>query len=172
MFRPADLVEAAECWELALERAESPSVLALTRQGLPTLRRDYAENLSARGAYVLAPAAGERRVTLIASGSEVAVAIEARALLADQGIPAAVISAPCLELFEQQPPNYRDEVLEPGTLLIGLEAAVRQGWDALLQPDGGFVGMAGFGSSAPCKDLYPHFGITAKAVVDAVKARM
>ncbi|MCH9012813.1 MAG: transketolase, partial [Proteobacteria bacterium] len=172
VFRPADLVETAECWELALERRAGPSVLALTRQGLPALRRDCAENLSAHGAYILAPAESERQVTLIASGSEVSIALEARGLLADQGISAAVVSMPCWELFQAQPAPYRDEVLGPATLRIGIEAGMRQGWDAFLQADGGFVGMTGFGASAPIKDLYPHFGITAEAVVEAVKARL
>ncbi|MCH8137900.1 MAG: hypothetical protein IH926_02915 [Proteobacteria bacterium] len=172
VFRPADLVETAECWELALERRAGPSVLALTRQGLPALRRDCAENLSAHGAYILAPAESERQVTLIASGSEVSIALEARGLLADQGISAAVVSMPCWELFQAQPAHYRDEVPGPATLRIGIEAGMRQGWDAFLQADGGFVGMTGFGASAPIKDLYPHFGITAEAVVEAVKARL
>ena len=172
VFRPADLVETAECWELALERRAGPSVLALTRQSLPALRRDCAENLSAHGAYILVPAENERQVTLIASGSEVSIALEARGQLADQGISAAVVSMPCWELFQAQPAPYRDEVLGPGGLRIGIEAGLRQGWDAWLQPDGGFVGMTGFGASAPIEDLYEHFGITAQAVVEAVKARL
>ncbi len=172
VFRPADTIETAECWELALEQRRRPSVLALSRQGLPTLRKEIAENLSALGAYILAPAESERQVTLIASGSEVEIALEARALLHEQAISAAVVSTPCWELFEEQTAHYRDEVLGPGTLHIGLEAAVRQGWDAWLGRDDDFVGMRGFGASAPYKDLYQHFGITAEAVVAAVKARL
>ncbi len=172
VFRPADVIETAECWELALDSRAAPSVLALSRQGLPFLRKDASENLSAHGGYILAPAGNERQVTLIASGSEVAIALEAQALLGAQDISAAVVSMPCWELFQAQTPHYRDEVLGPGTLHIAIEAGLRQGWDAWLQPDGGFVGMTGFGASAPAKDLFPHFGITAEAVVEAVKARL
>ena len=147
------------------------------RKGLPALRRDCAENLSAHGAYILVPAESERQVTLIASGSEVSIALKARGLLADRGISAAVVSMPCWELFQAQPAHYQDEVLGPGTLRIGIEAGLRQGWDAFLQADGGqagggFVGMTGFGASAPAGKLYEHFGITAGAVVEAVKARL
>jgi transketolase len=149
VFRPADTIETAECWELALDSRDAPSVLALSRQGLPSLRQDPSENLSGLGGYILAPAGNERQVTLIASGSEVALALEAQAQLGAQGIWAAVVSMPCWELFEAQPPHYRDEVLGPGTLRIAIEAGLRQGWDAWLQPDGGFVGMTGFGASAP-----------------------
>jgi transketolase len=172
VFRPADTIETAECWELALDSRDAPSVLALSRQGLPSLRQDPSENLSGLGGYILAPAENERQVTLIASGSEVALALEAQAQLGAQGIWAAVVSMPCWELFEAQPPHYRDEVLGPGTLRIAIEAGLRQGWDAWLQPDGGFVGMTGFGASAPIQDLYKHFGITAEAVVAAVQARL
>ncbi len=172
VFRPADTIETAECWELALDSRAAPSVLVLSRQGLPSLRQDASENLSAQGGYILAPAENERQVTLIASGSEVAIALEARAQLGAQGISAAVVSMPCWELFQAQTPHYRDEVLGPGTPRIAIEAGLRQGWDAWLQPDGGFIGMTGFGASAPAKDLYPHFGITAEAVVEAVKARL
>ena len=172
VFRPADTIETAECWELALDSRAAPSVLVLSRQGLPSLRQDASENLSAHGGYILAPAENERQVTLIASGSEVAIALEARAQLGAQGISAAVVSMPCWELFQAQTPHYRDEVLGPGTPRIAIEAGLRQGWDAWLQPDGGFIGMTGFGASAPAKDLYPHFGITAEAVVEAVKARL
>jgi transketolase len=172
VFRPADTVETAECWELAIEHADGPSVLALTRQALPTVRGECAENLSAHGAYILAPAERERQVTLLATGSEVQVAIEARRLLAEGGISAAVVSMPCWELFEAQPAHYRDEVLGPGTLRIGIEAAAPFGWDRWIGPDGAFLGMRGFGASAPYKALYEHFGITPQAVVEAVKARL
>ena len=173
VFRPADGVETAECWELALDSADGPSVLALTRQGLPTVRREpTAENLSGYGAYILAPADRTREVTLIASGSEVEIALAAQGLLKDQGISAAVISMPCWELFAAQPQHYRDEVLGAGTLHIGLEAAGPFGWDRWIEPGGDFIGMRGFGASAPAGELYKHFGITAQAVVDSVKARL
>ena len=172
VLRPADTIETAECWELALDSRAAPSVLALSRQGLPSLRKDASENLSAHGGYILAPAENERQVTLIASGSEVELALEARAQLGERGISAGVVSMPCRELFQAQTPHYRDEVLGPGTLRIAIEAGLHHGWDAWLQPDGVFVGMTGFGASAPAKDLYPHFGITAEAVVEAVTARL
>ncbi len=172
VFRPADTIETAECWELALDSRAAPSVLALSRQNLPSLRKDASENLSAQGGYILAPAENARQVTLIASGSEVMVALEARAQLGAQGISATVVSMPCWELFQAQTSHYRDQVLGPGTLRIAIEAGLRHGWDTWLQPDGGFIGMTGFGASAPVEDLYPHFGITAEAVVEAVKARL
>ncbi len=172
VFRPADTIETAECWELALLAEKNPSVLALTRQGLPTLRRECNENLSAYGAYIMAPADSERQVTLIASGSEVQIAMEAQQLLREQNISAAVVSMPCWELFEQQPPHYRDEVLGPGTLHIAIEAGVAFGWDRWIEAGGGFIGMRGFGASAPAKELYKKFGITAEAVVEAVKTRI
>jgi transketolase len=172
VFRPADTVETAECWELALLCETAPSVLALTRQGLPTLRRECGENLSSYGAYIMAPADSERQVTLIASGSEVQIAMQAQQLLRDEGISAAVVSMPSWELFEQQPPHYRDEVLGPGTLHIAIEAAASFGWDRWIEAGGTFVGMRGFGASAPAKELYEKFGITAEAVVEAVKSRI
>ncbi|MEO3428869.1 transketolase [Pelagibius sp. CAU 1746] len=172
VFRPADTIETAECWELALQSEDAPSLLALTRQGLPTLRKDISENHSAYGAYIMAPADSERQVTLIASGSEVQIALEAQKLLRDEGISAAVVSMPCWELFEQQPPHYRDEVLGPGTLHIAIEAALPFGWERWIESGGAFVGMRSFGASAPIKDLYKKFDITAEAVVDAVKTRI
>ncbi len=171
VFRPADTIETAECWELALESADAPSLLALTRQGLPTLRKDISENLSAYGAYIMVPADSERQVTLIASGSEVQIAMEAQKLLREQGISAAVVSIPCWELFEQQPAHYRDEVLGPGTLHIAIEAAVPFGWERWIESGGGFIGMRDFGASAPAKELFKKFNITAEAVVEAVKTR-
>jgi transketolase len=172
VFRPADTIETAECWELALDSAEAPSVLALTRQGLPTLRRDVSENLSSYGAYIMSPADSERQVTLLASGSEVEIAMAAQDLLRAEGISAAVVSMPCWELFEQQPPHYRDEVLGPGTLHIAIEAGLPFGWERWIEAGGGFVGMRDFGASAPAKELYRKFNITAEAVVDAVKSRI
>lgn len=172
VLRPADAVETAECWQIALEATGSPSVLALTRQNVPTLRTEHtAENLSARGAYVLAEAEGERKATILATGSEVSLAMEARKALQAQGIGTAVVSMPSWELFERQDDAYKASVLGTG-VRVGVEAAIRLGWDRWLGDKGAFVGMAGFGESAPYQELYKHFGITAEAVVDAVKARL
>ena len=171
VFRPCDSIETAEAWELAIERSEGPSVLALTRQGVPTLRTEtYAENLTAHGAYILAPAGGSREVTLIASGSEVHLALEARKRLADDNISAAVVSMPCWETFAEQPAHYRDEVLGPGALRVAIEAANSFGWERWVGLDGAIISMPGFGASAPGPTLYEHFGITTEAVVEKVKA--
>jgi transketolase len=167
LFRPADAVETAECWALALESRDRPSALALTRQEVPALRRQHTdENLCARGAYVLAEEP-EARVTLLATGSEVSIAMEARGLLAADGIKARVVSMPCWALFEAQPGAYRDYVLGKGMARVGVEAGISLGWDRYLGEFGQFVGMTGFGASAPAKELYPHFGITAEAVAEA-----
>ncbi|CAO3420625.1 transketolase [Azospirillum endophyticum] len=172
VLRPADAVETAECWQIALEATGAPSVLALTRQNVPTLRTEHtAENRSARGAYVLAEAEGERKATILATGSEVSLAMEARKALQAQGIGTAVVSMPSWELFERQDDAYKASVLGTG-VRVGVEAAIRLGWDRWLGDKGAFVGMAGFGESAPYQELYKHFGITAEAVVDAVKARL
>ncbi|CAO3400054.1 transketolase [Azospirillum palustre] len=172
VLRPADAVETAECWQIALEATGAPSVLALTRQNVPTLRTEHTpENLSARGAYVIVEAEGERKATILATGSEVSLAVEARKALQAQGIGTAVVSMPSWELFERQDDAYKASVL--GTSVrVGVEAAIRLGWDRWLGDKGAFVGMAGFGESAPYQELYKHFGITAEAVVDAVKARL
>ena len=169
VFRPADAMETAECWELAIRRSDGPSLLALSRQGLPSMRGDAGENRCARGGYVLAEATGgPRQATLIATGSEVALAMEARNLLAGDGIRAAVVSLPCWELFAAQDSSYRDEVL--GTApRVGIEAGVAMGWERWLGPDGIFIGMTGFGASAPEAELYRHFGITAEAAAAAVR---
>ncbi len=167
VLRPADAIETAECWEIALAAAKSPSVLALTRQNLPTMRSAGDENLSAKGGYVLA--GGKKRdVTLIATGSEVAIAMDAAKLLAADKIEAAVVSMPSFELFARQPKSYRDEVLGKAPR-IGVEAAIEQGWDRWLGPDGVFIGMPGFGASAPIEKLYEHFGITAGKIAEAAK---
>ncbi len=172
VFRPADTVETAECWQLAIANRAGPSIIALTRQALPTLRTEHADaNLCARGGYLLRPAAGERKVTLMATGSEVSIAVEARAKLEADGIGAAVVSLPCWELFDRQPLAYRNEVLASG-LRIAIEAAGPFGWERYLGADGCFIGMSGFGASAPAPDLYQHFGITADAVVAAAKKRL
>ncbi len=166
VFRPADAVETAECWELALAYTDRPSILALTRQPVPGLRKDAGENRSARGAYVLAEAEGARKVTLLATGSEVSIAMAARDQLAAKGVAAAVVSMPCWALFEQQDEAYRRAVL--GTApRVGVEAAIRFGWVHYLGERSRFIGMHDFGASAPIEALYPHFGITAEAVVEA-----
>jgi transketolase len=173
VFRPADAMEVAECWELALEAKDRPSAMVLTRQGLPAVRLDYLEdNACARGAYELVAAEGEAAVTLLATGSEVSIAVAARNHLQSGGVPTRVVSMPCWELFEEQDAAYRQQTLGPGTVRIGIEAAVSMGWDRYLGPDGGFVGMSGFGASAPAKDLFQHFGITAEAVVEQAKEKL
>lgn len=172
-FRPADQVEVAECWQIALHSAHRPSMMALTRQNLATLRVDHTdENLSARGAYVLRQADGEAKVTLLATGSEVEIAVQARDLLQAQGIGTRVVSMPSWELFAEQPAAYQAEVLGEDTVRIGVEAMVRFGWDRWIGPKGGFIGMPGFGESAPYQELYRHFGITAEAVAEAARARL
>ncbi|MEM9494959.1 MAG: transketolase [Pseudomonadota bacterium] len=166
VFRPCDAVETAECWELAVGARNAPSVLALSRQGLEPVRLDHhEENLSARGAYVLADGAD---ATIIATGSEVEIAMAARAALADEGVAARVVSAPSFELFADQPEDYRRSVLGEGPR-VGVEAAIRQGWDAFLRPEDRFVGMSGFGGSAPATDLYEFFAITPAVVTAHVK---
>jgi transketolase len=173
VFRPADTVETAECWEMALRNRERPSVLALSRQALPTVRTTHtSDNLSGRGAYVLIRAEGERRATFIATGSEISIAIAARDKLQAEGIGTAVVSMPCWELFDEQPASYRDEVLRPSTVRVAIEAASPFGWERYVGPGGAVIGMTGFGASAPAGDLYKHFGITAEAAIAAVKARL
>jgi transketolase len=172
VFRPADAVETAECWELALKNKTGPSAMALTRQNVPSLRVAAGENLSAKGAYVLFEATGKRKVTLLATGSEVSLAAEARAILEKDGIGTAVVSMPCWELFEAQDDDYRASVLGQKTVRIGVEAAARLGWDRWVGKKGAFIGMPGFGESAPYQELYKHFGITVDAVVKAAKERL
>jgi len=169
VFRPADAVETAEAWQAALEADTTPSVLALSRQNLPTLRVNHTDtNMVAKGAYLLRDVPGTRDVTLIATGSEVEIAMKAADWLAEDGIKAAVVSAPCFEAFAEQPAAYRAEVL--GTApRVGVEAAIRQGWDTFLGPNDAFIGMKGFGASAPAEVLYEKFGITAAAVAEAAK---
>jgi len=172
VFRPADVVETAEAWELAATSAGTPHVLCLSRQGLPTLRTNHTDtNMSARGAYVLNGVPGDRDVTLVATGSEVEIAMDAAELLKADGIKAAVVSAPCFELFEQQNDDYKLSVLGTGPR-VGVEAAIRQGWNGILGHNSAFVGMTGFGASAPAPELYKHFGITAQAVAKAAKDLM
>ena len=177
VFRPCDTVETAEAWELALSSKETPSVLSLTRQGVPTLRTEHkTKNLTAQGAYVLAEAEGKRQAILLATGSEVAVAMEARDLLQAQGIATRVVSMPCWELFEEQDDAYRRRVLPGGPVRVAVEAAIRFGWDRWLfgergrREKSGFVGMHDFGASAPAATLYKEFGITPEAVAEKVQS--
>ncbi len=173
LFRPADAVETAECWLLALSATDRPSVIALTRQNVPAVRtRHVSDNLCARGAYELATADGAARATLLATGSEVALALEARDRLQADGVPTRVVSMPCWALFEAQPADYRASVLGLDTVRVAVEAAAPLGWDRYVGPDGGIVAMRGFGASAPYGDLYRHFGITAEAVAEAVQHRL
>ena len=169
VFRPCDAVETAEAWACALANERGPSVLCLTRQSLPTLREvAVAENLVARGAYVLREVADRRDVTLLATGSEVSLAMQAADRLAAEGIKAAVVSMPCWELFRQQPAAYRADVLGSAPR-VAVEAATRNDWDQWISPEGRFIGMTGFGASAPAEQLYEHFGITADAVAAAAR---
>ncbi|WP_075291309.1 transketolase [Pararhizobium arenae] len=171
MFRPADAVETAECWQLALQNQHRPSGLALTRQNLAPSRLDYvAENLSAKGAYELV-AADNAKVSIFASGSEVELAVKAAAELKGKGIAARVVSVPCVELFDEQPDDYKKAVIGTAPVKIGVEAAVRQGWDKFIGADGTFIGMHSFGASGPAKDLFKHFGITVEAIVAAAEAK-
>jgi transketolase len=168
VFRPCDAIETVECWQLALEAADAPSILALTRQNLPPLRHDNdATNRSAAGAYEIAPATGKARVSIFATGSEVSLAVAAKKILDQRGVATRVVSVPCFELFMAQPDNVRRAILGDASVRVGVEAALRQGWDAIVGSDGAFVGMTGFGASAPAKDLFRHFGITPEAVADA-----
>ncbi len=174
VFRPADAVETLECWALALEAGGGPSVIALTRQKVPAVRTEpVVENLCARGAYELASASGgDARATLFATGSEVELALAARETLEASGTPTRVVSVPCWELFADQPEGYRAEILGAGTVRVAVEAAVSLGWERFVGTDGGFVGMPGFGASAPAPALYEHFHITPQAVVEAVRSRL
>ncbi|GGO51995.1 transketolase [Roseovarius pacificus] len=177
VFRPCDTVETAEAWEIALRSTETPSVLSLTRQGVATLRTEHRnKNLTEQGAYVLADAEGKRQAILMATGSEVEIAMKARDLLQAEGIGTRVVSMPCMELFADQDEAYRKRILPAGPVRVAVEAAVRQGWDRWLcgergrEAKAGFVGMDSFGASAPAGTLYEKFGITAEAVADKVKS--
>jgi transketolase len=173
VFRPCDAIEVAECWELALNRTDGPTVLALTRQNVPQLRTSApAENPCARGAYELVPAQGEAKVSLFASGSEVEIAVAAQKQLAERGIASRVVSVPSLELLLAQPEDRQKAMIGNAPVKVAIEAAVRWGWDAVIGHDGIFIGMHGFGESGPAKDLFKHFGITAEATVNAVLKRL
>jgi transketolase len=173
VFRPCDAIEVAECWELALNRTSGPTVLALTRQNLPQLRTSApAENPCSHGAYELVASKGEAKVSLFASGSEVEIAVAAQKQLAERGIAARVVSVPSLELLLAQSPERQQAIMGQAPVNVAIEAAVRWGWDAVIGQDGIFIGMHGFGASAPAKDLFKHFGITAEATVNAVLKRL
>jgi transketolase len=168
VFRPADTVETAECWQLALEKTTGPTILALSRQALTPVRlTNTTDNLCSHGGYELVAAKGEAKVSIFASGSEVEIAVAAQKQLAERGIATRVVSVPSLDLLLEQPKAQRKAIIGNAPVKIAIEAAVRFGWDAVIGPDGTFIGMTGFGASAPAKDLYPHFGITAEAVVNA-----
>jgi len=173
VFRPADTVEAMECWQIALQTRTAPSALALSRQKTPAVRTVASgENLSAKGAYEITAANGEAKVTLFGTGTELALALDAAKVLEAEGTPTRVVSVPSFELFEQQDAAYQAAVIGRGTVRVAVEAAIRQGWDRFIGEDGGFIGMTGFGASAPAEVLYEKFGITSDAVVAAVKARL
>ncbi len=174
VFRPADAVEAAEAWQVALQHKTTPTVMALSRQKTPVVRTVASKtNLSAKGAYELAAAeGGEAQVTIFASGTEVGVAMAARQLLQAGSVPTRVVSTPCWELFEQQPPKYRADTIGKAPVRVAVEAAVKFGWERFIGEDGVFVGMTGFGASAPAERLYKEFGITAEAVAEAAKAKL
>ena len=167
-FRPCDVVETAEAWQLAISTENKPSILALTRQNLPLLRKSAQENLTAKGGYILAGDAKKRQATIIATGSEVSLAMEARAKLAEEGLEVTVVSMPCCELFDAQPEPYREEVLGHAPR-VAVEAASKFGWERYVGEKGDIIGMDGFGASGPAGELYKYFGITVEEVVDAVK---
>jgi transketolase len=170
VFRPCDAVETAECWALALQSADAPSILALTRQKLRPVRLTYAaDNLSAHGAYEIASSSRKAKAVIFASGSEVEIALDAKALLDQSGTPTRVVSVPSVELFDKQPKAYREKVLGTEKLRIAIEAGIRLGWDRFIGLDGIFNCMQGFGASGPGEKVYEHFDITANAVVKAVK---
>ena len=173
VFRPCDAIETTECWELALNRIDGPTVLVLTRQNLPQLRTSApADNPCSHGAYELVAAQGDAKVSLFASGSEVEIAVAAQKQLAERGIASRVVSVPALELLLAQPAERQKAIIGNAPVKIAIEAAVRWGWDAVIGQDGEFIGMHGFGASAPAKDLYKHFGITAEAAVNAALKRL
>jgi len=173
VFRPADGVESAEAWEVALNSTDAPSLIALTRQNLAPARKVHTdENLVAKGGYVVSPATKPEKVVLLATGSEVEIALEAQKTLEAEGIGARVVSMPCFSLFAEQPAKYQADTLGGKLPKVAVEAGIRDGWDRWIGPEGGFVGMTGFGASAPYKALYKHFGITAEAVVKAAKERV
>ncbi|WP_421729716.1 transketolase [Brevundimonas sp.] len=173
VFRPADTVEAMEAWQVALESKATPSTMCLSRQKTPAVRTVAAnENLTAKGAYEIKAASAEAKVTLFGTGTELALALEAAATLEAEGTPTRVVSVPCFSLFERQDTAYQAAIIGRGTVRVAIEAGVKQGWERFIGEDGAFIGMSSFGASAPAEVLYEKFGITAAAVVAAVKARL
>jgi transketolase len=172
VYRPADAVEAAECWKLALSTPTTPSVMALSRQKVPAVRGDATENRSAKGAYELLAASAPAKVTIFASGTEVSVAVAARDLLEADGVPTRVVSTPCWELFDAQTPTYQAQVIGDAPVRVAVEAQVGFGWERFIGEDGVFVGMTGFGASAPAERLYKEFGITSEAVAARARAKL
>ena len=173
VFRPADTIEAMECWQIALQTKTAPSALALSRQKTPAVRTVAStENLSAKGAYEIKAANGEAKATLFGTGTELALALKAAETLEAEGVATRVVSVPSFELFEQQDAAYQASVIGRGTVRVAVEAAIKQGWERFIGEDGAFIGMTGFGASAPAEVLYEKFGITTEAVVAAVKARL
>ena len=174
VFRPCDIVETAEAWQIAMTSHKTPSILALSRQGLAQLRLgdDVAENKSAKGGYVLTPASASEKVTLLATGSEVSIAAEAQKMLEADGIPTKLVSVPCLDILLQQDDAYIDALLGENAVQIAVEAGIAQGWSDLIGRKGTFIGMTGFGASAPADKLYQEFGITAEAIVTAAKDKL
>jgi transketolase len=172
VYRPADVIETAECWELALQYANGPSILALSRQNLPTLRTDAKENKSAHGAYVISDCKGAPQVIIMATGSEVEIAVAAQKLLLEMGVAARVVSVPSLEHFAAQDADYRRSILPKGVLRAVVEAAHPMAWDKYLGEDGLFFGMTSFGASAPSDDLYKHFGITPTNIATKIREKL
>jgi transketolase len=173
LFRPADAVEAAECWALALKARRSPSMMALSRQKTPAVRCEpSSENLCARGAYELDAASAPAKVSLFGCGTELDIALRARTILEADGIPTRVVSTPCWELFDAQSAAYQKKTIGQAPVRVAVEAGVREGWDRFIGEDGGFVGMTGFGASAPADKLYEHFGITPAKVAELAKAKL
>jgi transketolase len=172
VFRPADALETAECWELALERGDGPSALALTRQNLPALRGDADENRSAKGAYRLVAARAARRVVLLATGSEVQIAVAVAERLEADGIGADVVSMPCWELFEAQDESYQASLIPAGALAVSIEAGTTMGWHKWIGRDGLAIGLDRFGLSAPAEQLFDYFGFSAQAIVPKIKMKL
>ena len=167
-FRPCDVVETAECWRIAIESDKTPSILALSRQALPMLRQNAELNLSARGGYIISGNKDDRQATLIATGSEVSLAVQAEKILAKEGIKVAVVSMPCTELFDAQDITYQEEVLGQAPR-IAIEAGSKFGWERYVGLKGDIIGMDGFGASGPAGELYNYFGITVEEIIDSVK---
>ena len=173
VFRPADVVETAECWQAAIKISDAPSVISLTRQGVEQARLDYSEeNLCAKGGYILREASSEPKVVIMATGSEIGIALDARETLEADGVATRVVSMPCFELFDAQDEAYRRSVIPENAVKVSVEAGATFGWERYVGTDGIMIGMNSFGASAPASDLYEHFGITADAVVSQVRNKL